>query len=149
MKQLLAITKALSDPSRIRILCALSSCGELCVCQIQELLDLAPSTTSRHMALLSSAGLVDGRRDGRWVHYRLADEEPRPGTRDLIAWLAREGAREKLVKADALRLNSILGIATEAPCQPQSPDAACCSSAPATPAEAKSPKASRGRSSRS
>jgi DNA-binding transcriptional ArsR family regulator len=130
MKQLLAITKALSDPGRIRVLCALSDRGELCVCQIQELLDLAPSTTSRHMALLSAAGLVDARRDGRWVHYRLADEEARPGTREVIAWLVREASREKLIRADGPRLKSILKLTPEALCQLQSQGVACCTPAP-------------------
>ena len=148
MKQLLSIVKALSDPGRIRILCALHAHGELCVCQLQEMLDLAPSTTSRHMTLLSAAGLVDGRREGRWVYYRLADEEPRPGARAMVEWFCREAACEKLVRGDVDRLRSILKLTPEALCQLQAQGVACCSSAPATPAEVKSPKDSRARSSR-
>ncbi len=67
-----AVTKALSDPNRVRALLALRK-GESCVCQVIELLGLAPSTTSKHMSILKQAGLVDSRKEGRWVYYRLAD----------------------------------------------------------------------------
>ena len=48
---------------------------ELCVCQIVELLGLAPSTVSKHLAILKQARLVDSRKEGRWMFYRLADED--------------------------------------------------------------------------
>ena len=70
----IAITKALSDPHRVRALLALRN-GELCVCQIIELLGLAPSTISKHMSILKQAGLVDSRKDSRWVYYRLAEDK--------------------------------------------------------------------------
>ena len=66
MRDLMAVTKALADENRVRILMALEP-KELCVCQIVELLDLAPSTVSKHMAILKQARLVDepqGRSDG-------------------------------------------------------------------------------------
>jgi len=64
MKELVSIAKALADDNRIRILLALSG-GELCVCQLTELLSLAPSTVSKHVAILRQAGLVDLRKEGR------------------------------------------------------------------------------------
>ena len=70
MKNYLAVTKALSDPNRVRMLCALRG-GELCVCQLIELLGLAPSTVSKHLSILNQAGLTDSRKEGRWVYYRL------------------------------------------------------------------------------
>jgi ArsR family transcriptional regulator len=73
LNNFVAITKALSDPHRVRALLALRK-GELCVCQIIELLGLAPSTISKHMSILKQAGLVDSRKDSRWVYYRLVDE---------------------------------------------------------------------------
>jgi ArsR family transcriptional regulator, arsenate/arsenite/antimonite-responsive transcriptional repressor len=76
MGDFVAITKALSDPHRVRALCALRK-GELCVCQIIELLKLAPSTISKHMSILKQAGLVDSRKDSRWVYYRLAEDRGR------------------------------------------------------------------------
>ena len=58
MRDFLAIAKALSDASRVRILMFLKD-GELCVCQVVEMLNLAPSTVSEHMAILHRAGLVE------------------------------------------------------------------------------------------
>jgi len=72
LERFIAITKAISDPQRVRALMALRK-GELCVCQIIELLNLAPSTISKHMTILKQAGLVESRKDSRWVYYRLAD----------------------------------------------------------------------------
>ena len=75
MKAYLAVTKALSDPNRVRILCALQD-GELCVCQLTSLLQLAASTVSKHCSILHQANLVDSRKDGRWVYYRLPRTSP-------------------------------------------------------------------------
>ena len=57
MREFMAITKALSDPNRVRILLALRR-GELCVCQITELFGFAPSTVSKHLSILHHAGLI-------------------------------------------------------------------------------------------
>lgn len=66
------VAKAVADPTRMRILKMLEG-GELCVCQIGAVLDLAPGTISRHLASLKAAGLVQMRRHGKWIHYRLAE----------------------------------------------------------------------------
>ena len=73
MFEFLNITKALAEENRLRILLALDG-AELCVCQLVELLELAPSTVSKHMSVLRQARLVESRKDGRWMHYRLADD---------------------------------------------------------------------------
>src|ERR1051325_2974904 len=73
MTSFMTITKALSDPGRVRILLALRR-GELCVCQITELFGLAPSTVSKHLSVLTHAGLVVPRKEERWVYYRLPDK---------------------------------------------------------------------------
>jgi len=67
--------KALGHPVRLRILSLLRA-GELCVCQINAVIRLAPSTVSAHLADLKRAGLLEERKNGRWVHYRLADRLP-------------------------------------------------------------------------
>lgn len=72
IKDLTRTGKALGDPQRVRALAALRG-GELCLCALITLLKLAPSTVSKHMSLLIQAGLVLSRKEGRWVHYRLAD----------------------------------------------------------------------------
>lgn len=63
--------KALADATRLRILGLLLT-GEVCVCHIHESLKIPQPKASRHLAYLRRAGLVDTRRDGLWVHYRLA-----------------------------------------------------------------------------
>jgi DNA-binding transcriptional ArsR family regulator len=87
MDDFIAITKALSDPNRVRALLALRD-GELCVCQIIELLGLAPSTVSKHMSLLKQAGLVASRKEERWMYYRLPGKNEMPGIiRDSFTWI--------------------------------------------------------------
>jgi DNA-binding transcriptional ArsR family regulator len=107
MKDFLAVTKALSDENRLRAMMALAD-GELCVCQIIELLGLAPSTVSKHMAVLYQAGLVDTRKEGRWVHYRLADGDATPCcAAQAVAWLRQCLHRDPRVRQDAARLKCI------------------------------------------
>jgi len=73
MKHFIRVMKALSDPSRVRVLKLLQD-GELCVCNIQTYLQLAQSTVSRHMKVLEDAGLVQRRRQGTWIMYKLSDQ---------------------------------------------------------------------------
>jgi ArsR family transcriptional regulator, arsenate/arsenite/antimonite-responsive transcriptional repressor len=63
--------KAFADPVRLRLLNLLAE-GEVCVCHLHEALDLPQSTVSRHLAYLRKRGLVHGRKEALWVHYRLA-----------------------------------------------------------------------------
>lgn len=72
MKQVMRVNKALADAQRVRILMLLQA-GELCVCQIVEVLGLAASTISKHLSILEDADLIAGRKDGRWAYYRLAN----------------------------------------------------------------------------
>jgi ArsR family transcriptional regulator len=62
---------ALADPTRLRILSLLSE-DEICVCHIHASLDVPQPTASRHLAYLRKSGLVEARREGIWMHYRLA-----------------------------------------------------------------------------
>lgn len=64
--------RAASDPTRVRMLKLLES-GELCVCEIMEVLGLGQSTASKHLGVLRDAGLVESRKEGTWSYYRLAD----------------------------------------------------------------------------
>jgi ArsR family transcriptional regulator len=63
--------KAVADPVRFRLLNLLVN-GEVCVCHLHDALELPQSTVSRHLAYLRKRGLVVGRKEGLWVHYRLA-----------------------------------------------------------------------------
>ncbi len=64
--------KAFADPVRIRLLNLLSEDEEVCVCHLHEALGLPQPTVSRHLAYLRKNGLVVGRKEGLWVHYRLS-----------------------------------------------------------------------------
>ena len=68
---LTSVYAALADPTRLRILSLLRD-GEICVCHIHASLDVPQPTASRHLAYLRKAGLVEARREGVWMHYRLA-----------------------------------------------------------------------------
>jgi len=74
MRNLVKTFKALSDPNRIRILKMLEI-RELCVCEITEILQLAPSTVSKHLSLLRDAEFILDRKEGKWVYYRLNDAQ--------------------------------------------------------------------------
>lgn len=72
MKQASQSFKALADETRLRIIALLTE-GELCVCDMVAVLELPQSTVSRHLSYLKNNGWVIDRRQGLWVHYRLAD----------------------------------------------------------------------------
>jgi ArsR family transcriptional regulator, arsenate/arsenite/antimonite-responsive transcriptional repressor len=94
--------RAFSDRTRLRILCLLRK-GELCVCDLVDLLSVRQPTVSRHLAYLRKTGLVVVRKDGLWSHYRLA-----PSTSACHAKLLEclHGCFDDVpgVKADARRL---------------------------------------------
>ncbi len=74
MEELAFFFKALADPTRLRILRCLTH-GELCVCDIMAALEMPQSTVSRHLATLKQAGVVSGRRGGKWMYYQLIEQE--------------------------------------------------------------------------
>ncbi len=108
MRNVLYVTKALADETRLRALCALNG-RELCVCQLIELLDLAPSTVSKHMSILRQAGLVEGRKSGRWMYYRLPEAgETTEGCFQALCWALGQASASKQAQADLGRLKAIV-----------------------------------------
>jgi DNA-binding transcriptional ArsR family regulator len=103
MKTFLAITKALSDETRVRALVSLRA-GELCLCQVIEFLRLAPSTVSKHMDLLHKAGLVERRKEGRWHYFRLAGKGGDPAAQQALRWVLHALDGQKSLKEDARAL---------------------------------------------
>ena len=69
--------KALSDPTRLRLAVLLAMHGEVCVCVMAEALDEPDFKISRHLRVLRAAGIVEARREGTWMHYRLAESRTR------------------------------------------------------------------------
>jgi DNA-binding transcriptional ArsR family regulator len=100
------IAKALSDESRARTLMFLRG-GELCVCQIIEMLGLAPSTVSRHMNVLQRAGLVTARKDGRWIYYGLPGKEAPAEVTGALRWLEDTLRSDPRVRDDRRRVRKV------------------------------------------
>lgn len=112
MRSTLRITKALSDIQRLRILMMLRG-GELCVCQIIAVLGLAPSTVSKHLSILSGAGLVDSRKDGRWAFYRLPQGAELKSVKPVLKWLDGVLGCDDSVAKDAKKLEAALACPPE------------------------------------
>ena len=118
MRDVLDITKALADGNRLRVLLALRE-GELCVCQIVALLRLAPSTTSKHMSILRQARLVESRKEGRWMYYRLPDRDAPKAVKEAVAWVRRYLADAPQIVRDEKELKRILRMDPEELCKGQ------------------------------
>jgi DNA-binding transcriptional ArsR family regulator len=107
LNNVILIAKAFSDTNRVRALAALRG-GELCVCQIIELLGLAPSTVSKHMSVLKLAGLVLSRKEERWMYYRLpADKNTSIAVRGAIKWIFQSLENDDSISRDQNKLAKI------------------------------------------
>jgi DNA-binding transcriptional ArsR family regulator len=106
MRDILAITKALSDESRVRALAAVKD-GELCLCQIIEVLKLSPATVSKHMDILERAGLVTRRREGRWRFYRLAEDTENKAAAGALQWILRALRGDGRLAEDSRRIRQV------------------------------------------
>jgi DNA-binding transcriptional ArsR family regulator len=115
MRELELALKAAADPTRTRILKLLEA-GGLCVCQVQAVLGLAPSTISKHLTTLKLAGLVEDRRDGKWIEYRLCDDPRNPHAKPVLGLLRGPLDRDPRVLADRRRLREIKAIPMDQLC---------------------------------
>lgn len=115
LHELEAALKAAGDPTRSRILKLLEA-GPLCVCQVQAVLRLAPSTVSKHLALLRAAGLVSDEREGRWIRYGLATGERNPYASEVLALLRGALDQEPRILEDRRRLREVSMISLEELC---------------------------------
>src|SRR5690348_7321299 len=96
LEQMEILFKALADATRLRILGLLLT-GEVCVCDVHESLKIPQPTASRHLAYLRRAGLVQTRRDGLWIHYRLAS------LTDPVLTVVMESVQHALTHLDAVQ----------------------------------------------
>jgi len=99
--------KALADETRLRIL-ALLSHGELCVCHLHEALGISQPNVSRHLAILRAAGIVEDRREGKWIHYRLLRQQD-PDCERQLRTLVRAYSKRGVLRGDVARLLKIRG----------------------------------------
>lgn len=105
--------KALADATRLRILGLLLT-GEVCVCDIHESLKIPQPKASRHLAYLRRTGLVETRRDGLWIHYRLGKlADPVLGA--IVDAVRHALAHTDTVRRDAERLQKRTGCCVPAP----------------------------------
>ncbi len=100
-----ALFKVLADPTRLRLAVLLSIHGETCVCMLADALDAPEYRISRHLGIMRSAGLVEARREGTWMHYKLS------GARNRLEKCLQECFRDCLadhetVKTDMKRLST-------------------------------------------
>ena len=124
MTQTLNILKALADRNRLRIVLALEEHGEMCACQITELLQVAGATASRHLSLLVNAEFVKARKEGRWIFYRLTPEV-HTEHRDLFNWLRQQVQTSPDFEADRRTLASIMARDPEELCRRQRGERCC------------------------
>lgn len=115
MRQLELALKAAADPTRTRILKMLADDG-LCVCQVQAVLGLAASTVSKHLAILRMAGLVQSRRNQKWIEYSLAGAEANPYARAVLALLRGSLERDPGIVSDRKRLRAVTAVPREELC---------------------------------
>jgi ArsR family transcriptional regulator len=126
--QLVSIASAMADPNRIRLLAACLD-RERCVCQLVALIDLSNASISKHLGQLRDAGLLESRREGRWVHYRIPDE-PESIVRDALSMTRAHSMNDEkirldqrtLMNIDAIEPNELARMQREGCC----PDLRCC-----------------------
>ncbi len=106
MKELTNVFKSLSDETRLRILKLLER-GELCVCDVVAALDLAQPQVSFHLRILKESGILESRKDGKWMHYRINDS-------DVFKRLLLLSILERIPKGpeDTKRLDEFLRLKT-------------------------------------
>ncbi len=114
MRALLLSAKALSDPTRVRIVRALLG-GELCVCELCDVLGVVQSTLSTHLRWLRLGGLVEVRQQGRWVYYGLSAAFARL-SRAFFAEHLAEVRRDAVLREDARRRKARVSLRRKGVC---------------------------------
>ncbi len=113
LESAVAVARALGHPARLRTVAMLRS-GELCVCQITEVLKLAPSTVSAHLKELKQAGMISERKDGRWVYFDLIEDD---GTRSWIEVALSGLVHDPQIEADDLLVDELRRLPVENLCR--------------------------------
>jgi ArsR family transcriptional regulator len=113
MKATVAFAKALADPTRLRVVAALRA-HELCVCELCDALEATQSTLSTHLTLLRQGGLVQTRKEGKWIYYGLSADVA-PLTESFFEHFA-DMTRDKRVRRDADRVQRRLKLREDGCC---------------------------------
>jgi ArsR family transcriptional regulator len=107
VRPLVRVFRALGDETRLRVV-ALLAHGELCVCHVEQALGLSQPNASRQLGILRAAGIVDSRRDGTWVYYRIADQDHDAVAR-VLTLLTESLATRRALRSDLVRLRKSCG----------------------------------------
>ena len=107
VRPLTRLFRALGDETRLRIVAMLAH-GELCVCHLEKALELPQPNVSRQLGVLRMAGVVDARREGTWVYYKLAGQE-HEAVEAMLAALVNAFGAERAIRADHSRLRKACG----------------------------------------
>jgi len=107
VKPLTRLFRALGDETRLRIV-ALLAHGELCVCHIERALGLSQPNVSRQLGVLRMSGVVDARRDGTWVYYRIAAQD-HAAVATMLATLTETFGAARAIRADHAKLRKACG----------------------------------------
>ena len=124
------VMKAVSDPTRVRILKILEG-GELCVCQVIAVIALGQSTISKHLFLLRAAGLIKDRKDRKWVHYSLDGKSGNPFAGEMLRNIRKWLNEDPVVVRDRQRTALARSFGPTAICEcgmalPRGKAAQCC-----------------------
>ena len=109
MKKIANIFKALSDDTRLRVIKLLQE-RELCVCELMQVLDMSQPRISRHMSVLKNAGLVEDRREGKWVFYSLKGDKRDHNVTLILKTIPFLGHDSSIYKEDRNRLKSAVKL---------------------------------------
>jgi ArsR family transcriptional regulator len=101
MQDFIRVMKALSDPNRVKIIKMLQH-KTMCVCEMQEALQVSQPAVSKHLKLLEEVGLVNSKKEGQWVNYFLTDGRSSPYVASLLGnlrhWLENDSEITDLVE---------------------------------------------------
>ncbi|WP_136795497.1 MULTISPECIES: ArsR/SmtB family transcription factor [Desulfosediminicola] len=116
IENIITLTKAFADGNRMRILMALQHAGELCPCQITELLEVSGATISRHLGVLQRSAIVESRNVGKWAYFRLKEDQEH---QTMITWLSSQLESTEQIQRDREALTAILALDPEDICRKQ------------------------------
>ena len=105
-RETVKVFKALSDPNRVRIVKMLEA-GELCLCEVREVLDLSNSTVSKHLSILRDADLILDTKDGKWVNYRLNNRSNNSFVRSQLGLVKNSFSDDEQMLSDRKKLQKV------------------------------------------
>ena len=123
MDKTVLVLKAFSDRNRLRIIAALTDYPFLCACQLTELLAVSGATVSRHLGILAGSGIIESRKDGRWVFFSLNHKSPELGV--VFGWVRNQIKDSDDYKCDVESLKKITAIEPEVLCRKQRGEKCC------------------------